>query len=139
MPIRLLVVADDFDAARSMTVGMASYGYEIAVAKDVASALSLAAASNPDFVLVDLGVPRHDEVILQLRATLGPHPILVALANLPTDQLLGVDLHIAKPIDLDVVNELLTRLHRWDERPACIHPSRRFASRSPRSSARKVS
>lgn len=129
--IRVLIVADEFDVARSMCVAMTCYGHDVAVANDGVSAFNLASANEPDFVLLDLKQP--DDVGLHFRQLLGPRPILISLSETPKA---GVDFHFVKPVAPANLNELLTRLHRWDEKPACVRPPRHIASDHHRSSAK---
>jgi hypothetical protein len=58
--LRVLVVEDDDDTATSYAILLRLYGYEIAVAADGSSALQAVLASQPDVVLLDIGLPNMD-------------------------------------------------------------------------------
>ena len=75
----ILVVDDDPDMLRSLTVLLESCGYTVAVAEDGSSALQqLASDRKTDVVLTDLYMPNTDglELILALREAQGALPIV---------------------------------------------------------------
>jgi DNA-binding response OmpR family regulator len=117
-PTRILIVEDDLDTARHMCMVMAAlYGHDVAVANDSRSALNLAQVTSPDFVLLDLGVPKYDQLGLGLRKALGPHPVFISVST-KAKRLAGIDLQFVKPLNLDEMNTLLTQIRGWDKRPA---------------------
>ena len=75
-----------------------------------------AIAGRPDVALVDIGLPRLDgyEVARRIRAAGGSRILLVALTGYgqPEDRTraaaAGFDLHITKPINLNVLGEILS-------------------------------
>jgi CheY-like chemotaxis protein/anti-sigma regulatory factor (Ser/Thr protein kinase) len=113
---RVLVVDDNRDAADSLAMILEMSGTEVAVAYDGAQALVLIEEEEPDVVLMDIGMPGMDgyEVARRIRSTPGGDRFhLVALTGwgqaddkqraLAT----GFDEHLTKPVDPDMLAELL--------------------------------
>jgi PAS domain S-box-containing protein len=59
-PRRILIVDDNVDAARSLSMLLAAMGHEVQVAHDGAAALDQARAQCPDLLLLDLSMPGLD-------------------------------------------------------------------------------
>jgi CheY-like chemotaxis protein len=116
---RVLIVDDNEDAGVILGEALRRHGYEVGVAPDGPTALRLAATSPPQVALLDIGLPVMDgyEVARRLRAQLAPAKVkLVAITGYgrESDRLktraAGFDLHLTKPVDLDVVLGALVRL-----------------------------
>ncbi|MGA5147729.1 response regulator [Streptomyces griseoincarnatus] len=110
---RVLVVEDDPQLVRALVLNLQARHYGVDAAPDGATALRLAAARQPDVVLLDLGLPDMDgvEVIKGLRGW-SRVPILVLSARQASDEKVaaldaGADDYVTKPFS---VNELLARL-----------------------------
>jgi two-component system, OmpR family, KDP operon response regulator KdpE len=110
---RVLVVEDDPQLVRALVINMQVRRYGVDSAPDGATALRLAAAHQPDVVLLDLGLPDMDgvEVIKGLRGWTRV-PILVLSARHSSDEKVealdaGADDYVTKPFGMD---ELLARL-----------------------------
>ncbi|MCX4972412.1 response regulator [Streptomyces sp. NBC_00620] len=110
---RMLVVEDDPQLVRALVINMQARGYGVDAAPDGATALRLAAARQPDVVVLDLGLPDMDgtDVIKALRGWTRV-PILVLSARRASDEKVaaldaGADDYITKPFSM---NELLARL-----------------------------
>lgn len=54
---KILIVDDDVDLLRAMTIRLRASGYEIFSATDVAFAVSVALEEKPDLIILDLGLP----------------------------------------------------------------------------------
>lgn len=111
--IKLLVVEDEPQIRRALTVGLRARGYEIEAAASGQEALQRAVAATPDGVVLDLGVPdgRGVELVRLLRAcTVGPI-VLLSARDQEQDKLAaldaGADDYVTKPFDM---GELLCRL-----------------------------
>jgi CheY-like chemotaxis protein len=112
----VLVVEDNDDSRRTLTLLLTHYGYEVHAAPDGPSALREALQRRPAVVISDIGLPGLDgwELARQLRAHLGAGPLLVALTayGSPADQdrslEAGFDVHLTKPIDLPRLLAVLT-------------------------------
>ncbi|MFJ3965133.1 response regulator [Streptomyces sp. NPDC090036] len=110
---RVLVVEDEPQIVRALVINLKARRYEVDAAADGASALELAAARQPDVVVLDLGLPDMDgvEVIKGLRGWTRV-PILVLSARHTSDEKVealdaGADDYVTKPFGMD---ELLARL-----------------------------
>ncbi|MFE9110532.1 response regulator [Streptomyces collinus] len=121
---RVLVVEDDPQLVRALIINLQARRYGVDAAPDGATALRLAAARQPDVVLLDLGLPDMDgvNVIKGLRGWTRV-PILVLSARQASDEKVaaldaGADDYITKPFSMD---ELLARLRaavrRTEEAP----------------------
>ncbi|MFI2424305.1 response regulator [Streptomyces sp. NPDC018955] len=110
---RVLVVEDDPQLVRALVLNLQARHYGVDAAPDGATALRLAAARQPDVVLLDLGLPDMDgaDVIKGLRGWMRV-PILVLSARQGSDEKVaaldaGADDYVTKPFSM---NELLARL-----------------------------
>ncbi|MFJ9559381.1 response regulator [Streptomyces fuscichromogenes] len=110
---RVLVVEDDPQLVRALVINLQARQYGVDAAPDGATALRLAAARQPDVVMLDLGLPDMDgvDVIKALRGWTRV-PILVLSARQASDEKVaaldaGADDYITKPFSMD---ELLARL-----------------------------
>ncbi|MER6737229.1 response regulator transcription factor [Streptomyces puniciscabiei] len=128
---RVLVVEDDPQLVRALVINLQARHYGVDAASDGATALRLAAARQPDVVLLDLGLPDMDgvDVIRGVRDR-SRVPILVLSARQASDEKVaaldaGADDYITKPFSMD---ELLARLRaavrRTEDTPLVPEPTR---------------
>jgi CheY-like chemotaxis protein len=119
MPERILVVDDNRDAADSLARLIRSFGHEVKAVYDGMAALEEVGDFEPDMALVDIGMPGLNgyETITQLRERRGNvHLIAVAVTAWSRDEdklkayESGFDLHVAKPMTLEKLKELLLLL-----------------------------
>ena len=110
---RVLVVEDDPQLVRALVINLQARRYGVDAAPDGATGLRLAAARQPDVVMLDLGLPDMDgvDVIRALRGWTRV-PVLVLSARQASDEKVaaldaGADDYITKPFSMD---ELLARL-----------------------------
>jgi CheY-like chemotaxis protein len=114
--LRVLIVDDNVDAARTLGMALAAHGVAHRIVHDGPGALAMADAFAPDAVLLDIGMPGMDgyEVARRLRV----HPVhraalLVALTGWSHAQdhvqsrAAGFDHHLRKPADVDDLLRLL--------------------------------
>jgi CheY-like chemotaxis protein len=116
--LRVLVVEDHVDTAKSMGMVLALYGYDVQVALDSRTALGSVEVGQPDVVLLDLGMPGMSGWELAKRIREQPFEkrcFLIAVSGYAREedrmlsQAAGIDLHLAKPVDLDELHKLLSR------------------------------
>jgi len=114
MTKRIAVVADDHDDNRqTIACLLEMLGYEVRTGCDGVEAVELADRSQPQLVILDIGMPRMDglEAARAIRARSGELPCIVALsgyAHMWEEALnAGFDLFFTKPLDLQ---ELLSRM-----------------------------
>jgi CheY-like chemotaxis protein/nitrogen-specific signal transduction histidine kinase len=118
-PVRALIVDDNIDAAATLSLLLQLAGHTTCLAHDGPEALKAAAEFKPDIVLLDLGLPGMDghEVARTIRRMpeLG-RPVLVAVTGWggPDDRArtkqAGFDEHLTKPVDISMIELLLTAL-----------------------------
>ncbi|QES51223.1 DNA-binding response regulator [Streptomyces venezuelae] len=121
---RVLVVEDDPQLVRALKINLQARKFEVEEAPNGTSALHLAAARNPDVIVLDLGLPDMDgiDVIKSIRGW-SRVPILVLSARHTSEEKVraldaGADDYVTKPFSMD---ELLARLRaasRRQEAPA---------------------
>ena len=110
---RILVVDDEQQIRRALSVNLAARGYEVDTADTGEEALQLAAARPPDLVLLDIGLPGIDgvDVVEGLRGWTGVPIIMLSVRDAEHDKVraldAGADDYITKPFGM---NELLARL-----------------------------
>ncbi|MEO6744625.1 MAG: PAS domain S-box protein [Caldimonas sp.] len=118
---RILVVDDNIDAAASLAVIIQMQGHEVRVAHDGISALDTVRAYQPSLIFLDIGMPKMDgyEVARRLRHMPDlQHTVLAALTGWgqPEDRRrskeAGFDHHLVKPLEIDVLEDLLAGLSR---------------------------
>jgi DNA-binding response OmpR family regulator len=110
---RVLVVEDDQAMAVALRDGFGYEGYEVALARDGFEALTLAARSAPDLVILDVMLPKLSglDVCRRLRAKGNPVPIIMLTARgQEIDKVVGLkcgaDDYVTKPFSF---MELLAR------------------------------
>jgi PAS domain S-box-containing protein len=116
----VLLIEDNADARRTLRAVLEQDGHRVDEVEDGALGLERAAASRPDIVLIDIGLPTMDgyEIARRIRARLGAVPILVAITGYgqADDQRrsreAGFDAHLTKPVFPDHLAHVLATLTR---------------------------
>jgi CheY-like chemotaxis protein len=93
-------------------------GHQVALAHDGPAALAAAAASPPDLILLDIGLPGMEgyEVAVRLRANGHTRATLVALSGYGREDDVrrareaGFDHHLVKPVDLAQLRRIVAGL-----------------------------
>jgi two-component system, OmpR family, KDP operon response regulator KdpE len=110
---RILVVDDDVQICRALAINLRGSGYEVESATTGEEALRLAAASPPDLVLLDLGLPGLDglEVIEGIRGWTSVPIVVLSARDADTSKVAaldaGADDYVTKPFSM---SELLARV-----------------------------
>src|SRR5260370_1347845 len=111
---RILLVEDDRDIGTELVQALASHGHSARLARGGGEALSAAISEPPDLVLLDLGLPDIDGVVLcrRLRAAVPEAIIVVLTARTGEFDVVaaldaGADDYLMKPFRL---TELMARL-----------------------------
>ena len=116
---RILVVDDNVDAAMTLSMILEACGYTTQVAHGGIEALAAAQAFRPQVAFLDIGMPGMDgyETARAMRRLEGLEDVmLVALTGWGAESdrrksnEAGFDQHLTKPVQLDVVQDLLAKL-----------------------------
>jgi CheY-like chemotaxis protein len=114
---RIILIADDnIDSADSLALLLSREGHEVHTANDGLEAVEAAARLHPDYILLDIEMPRLDgygaaERIRAQEQDRGA--VIVALSGWDADELRereaesGFDLHLRKPIDFPILRKVL--------------------------------
>ena len=111
---RILIVEDDKDLREYLKDLLLSNNYLVELSPDGASALSYLKKTEPDLVILDLGLPDIDgkSVCIEIKKTYPDLPILILTARHSTAEIvtglnLGADDYVVKPF---VGEELMARI-----------------------------
>ncbi|HEY7560623.1 MAG TPA: response regulator [Gaiellaceae bacterium] len=110
---RILVVDDEPQILRALAINLRARGYEVDLAPNGETALTLAGRAHPDLVILDLGLPGIDgtDVIRGLRGWSSVPIIVLSVREREADKVAaldaGADDYVTKPFGMD---ELLARL-----------------------------
>jgi CheY-like chemotaxis protein len=129
---RILVVDDNHDVADGLVRVLKVLSYDAKPIYDPHEAVEHAAQFEPDMAFIDIGMPGLDgyEVVKRIRQQRqNIHVILIAHTGWSrgTDKQraydAGFDLHVAKPMSVETLKELLTLLEppRGESRAAQVH------------------
>ena len=124
---RVLVIDDEPQIVRALTINLRARGYQVAVAGDAQHALSSASQQPPDVILLDLGLPDMDgmEVIAGLRGWTTAPIIVLSGRTDPTDKIdaldAGADDYVTKPFS---IGELLARVRAAERRSSTVDEPR---------------
>jgi DNA-binding response OmpR family regulator len=113
---KILLVDDDKDFLQLLNLRLKNSGYQVAVAHDVPSALSMVQREKPDLILLDIGLPGGDGFVLMNRLKaidrFAHIPIIIvtvqqsAMAKQRASEA-GAHAYLQKPVDH---NELLAAM-----------------------------
>jgi PAS domain S-box-containing protein len=118
MPLRVLIVDDNRDAAESLARLLQMSGHEVLTVTNGAAAVAHAAEALPDAVLLDIGMPGMDgyEVARRLRELPGADALqIIAMTGYGTQDdrrrssESGIDHHLVKPLDFGHLERLLAQ------------------------------
>jgi two-component system, OmpR family, KDP operon response regulator KdpE len=110
---RVLVVDDEPQIRRALSINLRARGYDVDVAQDGEHALDVAARKHPDVVVLDLGLPGINgvDVIRGLRGWTKVPIVVLSVRDAEGDKVAaldaGADDYVTKPFGMD---ELLARL-----------------------------
>ena len=113
-PRRIVIVEDNADVRELLRLKLRRLGHTVDAVADGLAGVTAIVDGKPDLALVDIGLPGLDgyEVAMQVRQSLGPGVVLVAVSGFgqPEDKRkaleAGFDEHITKPADLQRLSRL---------------------------------
>jgi len=123
---RVLIVDDDADLVVLLTRYLGAHGFQVSSARDGAGLRARIEALGADVVLLDLGLPDEDGLVLlrYLQRTWSGPVIVVSGQGEPVERVVGLELgaddFISKPFDL---RELLARVRSVLRRAARTTPA----------------
>ena len=114
--MRILVVDDNVDAAESLALILRMQGHDVQVAHNGVDALRIADATNPEVVLLDIGLPGMDgyEICRQLREGSLADARIIAMTGYGQERdrqrsvEAGFDAHTVKPVAIADLLALLS-------------------------------
>jgi CheY-like chemotaxis protein len=114
---RILVVDDDRDTREALRELLELRGHRVEEAADGKTALQVAGATDPDIIILDIGLPGADgfEVAEHLSGADGRHPFIVGLTGYAQEKDFararrgGFDAYIVKPAEIDELLRLIDR------------------------------
>jgi PAS domain S-box-containing protein len=117
-PLRVLVVDDNQDAAESLAVLLRHAGCEVRTAHDGVQAVGAASVFKPEAAILDLGLPGLNgfDAGRRIRQELGRGVTLIAVTGWGQDEdrrrssAAGFDYHLTKPVELEGLQRLLSRV-----------------------------
>lgn len=110
---RILIVDDEPQILRLLTVALNAAGYESLTAESGAAALKLAATGAPDLIVLDLGLPDRDgkDVLREVRLFSDAPVIILSARDREAEKIealdLGADDYVEKPFG---IGELTARM-----------------------------
>jgi CheY-like chemotaxis protein len=119
--LQILAVEDDQDTAEATAILLRRFGHRVQVASNGPSAWQAALNKPPDVVLLELALPGMDgwDVARRLQEPAWEKkPFVIAITGYGGEEdrrrslEVGIDLHLAKPIDLDSLRQVLDRFYR---------------------------
>ena len=114
-PRRVLVVDDNHDAANALRLLLENDGHEVKVANDGISGLALAREYKPDYLLLDIGLPRLNGYDIAASVRSDPtlkRATIVAITGYgqvhdrARTAAVGFDHHLTKPVDFKALQAL---------------------------------
>ena len=114
VPLRVLVIDDNLDAANSLALLLKSMGHELRTVYDGPAGIAMAQEFSPEVVMLDIGMPVMSgyDVARALRAV-SKDSVLVAVTGWGHEAAkrqareAGFDLHLVKPVSDAMLAQML--------------------------------
>jgi DNA-binding response OmpR family regulator len=142
---KVLIVDDDRDLLHALNIRLSASGYDVVLATDAISGISVARKEKPDVIILDIGLPGDDGfTVIERLSSLDPD------THIPTIILTGRDIKrymdrivkarvqslLRKPVDNNVLLATIDKALRVSGRP--IQKRELPPERGPSSSGKKV-
>lgn len=118
MAKKILVVDDEVELTKAMTIRLTAIGYEVSIAHDGEEALKKARQEKPDLIILDLMLPKIDGYkvcrLLKFDQKYREIPIIMVTARVEEDDKrlgmeTGADEYFTKPFDWSDLLEKITK------------------------------
>lgn len=115
-PLKMMIVDDNQDAARSLAVLLSTHGHQVLVEHDPQDALASAQAHSAEVFILDIGLPGMDGYELARRLRADPktaQAVFIALTGYGQENdrekafAAGFDHHLVKPVDTQKLAAIL--------------------------------
>jgi two-component system KDP operon response regulator KdpE len=115
---KILIVDDDVDLMRGLTIRLHANGYEVVHATDAIFAVSVALEEKPDLIILDIGLPGGDGYMVmdrlnKIASTIGTPIIVLSARDVASNKeraiKAGAQAFFQKPADND---ELLATIRK---------------------------
>ena len=119
--MKVLVADDDKILLHLVSTRLRAAGWQVEVAVDAMQAVMMAMRGSPDVIVLDINMPggKGTEALSKIKASTKTAliPVLVVSGSIdPQDEVrmraLGAAAYLAKPVDVDVLNEQLLSITR---------------------------
>lgn len=117
IPEKILVIEDDKPTLLALKLALTAAGYEVALAVDAISAVTIASKEKPDLIISDIGLPCGNGFVVmsRIRALLPllDVPIIIVTSHQNCEQqalAAGAAAFFRKPADLDALTQAVARL-----------------------------
>ena len=122
---RIVLVEDNDDLREGFRAVLEDLGHIVTGARDGTEGLAIILAEKPDVAIIDIGLRGISgyDVARQVRAAIGQSVLLVAMTGYEqeSDRLealsAGFDLHMTKPVDIELVERMLGPGEQWNRKP----------------------
>ena len=129
---RLLVIDDDVQLAHVLKMALDRHEFDAVVATDAVSGLEMAVTTDPDVIILDLGLPDRDgiDVLRELRAW-SAVPVLILSGATDRRRRVealdsGADDYVQKPFSVDELMARVRALLRRSSAGEASHGTRRY-------------
>ena len=113
---KILIIEDDKDQLQGLSMRLEMSGYDVAVATDACTAISVARKENPDLIILDIGLPAGDGfvVVQRLEGLALTMPVIVLSGRDPWQNekralAAGAVEFLQKPVDNDVLLAVIAK------------------------------
>lgn len=133
---RAVVVEDDHDIGDVICALLEQAGFDVAVARTGAEALTLVSERRPDLVTLDLSLPDIDgvEVCRQIRVTSDCYVIVISARTAEVDRLVGLEVgaddYLVKPFSMRELQARVAALFRRPRTSDLVSPATATAAGS---------